>query len=359
MSFKNFTLYRSEPHFGLDIGHSSMKVMQLHNSAGKKPKVIGYGVSDYYQDKAISNGVIVDFDVLTRAFDALLKTRVVGSINAKRVACTIPTSHTFSRPMKLPVMDKRDISEAIKLEAEQYIPVPLNNLYVDFDVIHETAESIEILMMATPRTVIDGLTKFIQSAGYEPIAMEPTMNASARLFKMASVEASSPTILIDFGSVATDIAVFDKGIFVNSTVSGGSDTLTMLLSKHLGLGMSEANIYKTQYGIGPSDYQQQIFGTAKPMLDALIREVRKIIRYYSERSQGTHHKISQIVTLGGGSTMRGFNEYLTAQLGLPSKSLNPWDKIDFGNLAPPAELAKSMYLTVAGEAILATEEIFE
>lgn len=358
MGSKNFKFYHAEPLFGLDIGHSSMKAMQLQTSPGDQPKVMGYGVSNYYPENAISNGVIVNYDVLAKALHELFNERLVGAITSNQVACTIPTSHTFSRPMKLPIMDKKDIDDAIKLEAEQYIPVPINNLYIDFDIIHEGPDNIELLMMATPRTIIDSCTKFIKSVGLEPVAMEPTMNASARLFNLIDPTSSQPTILIDFGSVATDVAVFDKGIFVNSTVSGGSDTLTSLISKQLGLGISEAYIYKSQYGIGPSDYQQQILLASKPILSALTREVQKIIRYYSERFPDSRQKISQIVTLGGGSAMRGFNEFLSAQLGLPAKNLDPWDKVEFGKLEPPSELAKSMYLTVAGEAILTPEEIF-
>lgn len=358
MGTKNIQLHRSEPLFGLDIGHSSMKAMQIKMGSDKKPKVLGFGVSNYYPENAIVNGVVVNYDVLTNAFNELMNERIVGNIDARQVACTIPTSHTFSRPMKLPVMDKNDIADAIKLEAEQYIPIPVKDLYIDFDVMNETSKEIEILMMATPKAIIDSCTRFIQSIGLEPVAMEPTLNASARLFNLVDPTNTQPTILIDFGSVATDIAVFDKGIFVNSTVSGGSDTLTSLISNQLGLGISESYIYKSQYGIGPGDHQQQILQAAKPILSALIREVRKIIRYYSERFPESNRKITQIVTMGGGSAMSGFNEFLSSELGLPARNLDPWDKVDFGKLEPPSQLAKSMYLTVAGEAILTPEEIF-
>lgn len=359
MGSKNFKFYRTEPLFGLDIGHSSMKAMQLQTSSGSKPKVVGYGVSNYYPENAIINGVIVNYDVLAKALHELFNERLIGTINTKQVACTIPTSHTFSRPMKLPLMDKKDIADAIKLEAEQYIPIPVDNLYIDFDIISEGTENIELLMVATPKAIIDSCTKFIKSVGLEPVAMEPTMNASARLFNLADPTSNQPTILIDFGSVATNVAVFNKEILVNSTVSGGSDTLTSLISSQLGVGLSEAYIYKSQFGIGPSNYQERILLAAKPILNALTREVQKIIRYYSERFPDSHEKIGQIVTLGGGSAMRGFNEFLTNRLGLPAKGLDPWNKIDFGKLEPPSELAKSMYLTVSGEAILAPEEIFE
>ncbi|MBI2588960.1 type IV pilus assembly protein PilM [Candidatus Saccharibacteria bacterium] len=353
-----FSFYKDQPLFGLDIGHSSMKVMQLEVALNNRPKILGYGVSNYYPQNAIENGVIVNYDVLSQALHELFSERLIGAIKTRRVACTLPTSHTFSRPMKLPAMDKKDIADAVHLEAEQYIPIPVDNLYIDFEIVYEGPGGIDLLVVATPKNIIDSRTKFLQSLGLEPVALEPTMNASARLFSLADSSSNQPTILIDFGSVATDIAVFDKGIFVNSTVSGGSDTLTSLISNQLGIGISEAYVYKSHYGIGSSDKLDHMLMAAKPMLEALTREVRKIIRYYLERSAGTGRKISQIVTLGGGATMRGFNEYLAEQLNLPTKGLDPWHKIDFGKLEPPSQLARSMYVTVAGEAILRPEEIF-
>lgn len=359
MSSKKHSFYHNEPIFGLDLGHSSMKVMQLEPSRGGKPKVLGYGVSHYYPVNAIANGVIVNHDVLSKALHELFSTRLVGSINTRRVACTIPTSNTFSRPMKLPPMDKDDITNAVHLEAEQYIPIPIDNLYLDFEISHQDDQGIELLMVATPKNIVDSTTKFLESVGLEPIVLEPTMNASARIFKLADPSFQEVTILIDFGSIATDVAIFDHSLFVNSTVSGGSDTLTTQLSAQLDISSSEAFILKSQFGLAQSDHQSAIIAATKPVLDSLVREVRKIIRYYDERSGGSHRKISQIVTLGGGANMRGFNEFLSSNLSLPTRGLNPWHKLDFKDIEGPTELAGPLYITVAGEAIISSKEIFE
>jgi len=108
------SFHRELPLFGLDIGHSSLKIMQLQRQAGKKPKVLGYGVSNYYPQSAITNGVIVNFEVLAHTMRELFSDRLIGNITSKRVACSVPTSHTFSRPMTLPPMDKQQIEEAVK-----------------------------------------------------------------------------------------------------------------------------------------------------------------------------------------------------------------------------------------------------
>ncbi|MBI2592109.1 type IV pilus assembly protein PilM [Candidatus Saccharibacteria bacterium] len=358
MGLNNFSFHPSKPLFGLDIGHSSLKVMQLDKTGGKKPKVIGYGVSNYYPENVIVKGVIVNYEVLGQIMHELLSSRLNGNINTRQVACTIPTSHTFSRPMTLPPIKKDEIDEAVKLEAEQYIPIPLESLYIDYDISHQDSAGIELLMVAAPKNIVDSCVRFLQLSGFEPVALEPTMNATARLFSIADLSHTEASVLIDFGSVAIDIAVFDQSMFVNSTLSGGSDTLTNLIAKKLGVTPAEAYDAKNAYGIGPSQKMKEIAEAAHPILDPLVREVRKTMRYYDERAAERHRKITQIITTGGGATMPGLNEYLTQQLGVPTRRLDPWRNIDFGDLRPPSGLDSSTYITVAGEAILNPAEIF-
>ncbi len=352
------SFHHDQPLFGIDIGHASLKVMQLQRQSGKKPKVLGYGVSTYYPQNAISGGVIVNYEVLAHIIRELFSDRLIGNITTKRVACTVPTSHTFSRPMTLPPLEDRQIEAAVKLEAEQYIPVPLENLYLDYDISRRDASGLDLLVVATPKNIVDSHIKFLESVGFEPVALEPTMNAAARLFGMADLTRAEASVLIDFGSITTDVAVFDQTMFVNSTVSGGSDTLTDLVAKKLKVIASEAYVIKSQYGIGPGAKTAAVLEASQPILEPLVREVRKIMRYYDEHAANRHRKISQIITTGGGATLRGLNEYLSHELGVPSRRLDPWPNIDFGGLDAPSDLASAMYVTVAGEAMLSPEEIF-
>ncbi len=352
----HFNFYHDEPLFGLDIGYTSMKVMQLAPTRDR-PKVVGYGVSNFYPMSLIQNGEIVNFKGLAKYLHELFEDGLIGSISTRRVACSIPTSHTFSRPMKLPPMEKDELAEAVHLEAEQYIPVPAEKLYLDYDILRSDEEGTDLLVVATPKNIIDSYMKFLELVGLEPVAMEPTMNATARLFGLADPSHAQPSVLVDFGSIAVDLAVFDKTIFVNSTVNGGSDTLTTLIAQQLGISVQQAFGIKSKYGISYSEKLGSIMNAAQPILDNLIRETRKIIRYYDERTS-KEQKITQIITTGGGATLSGLSEFLSRQLNLPTRMLDPWHKIDFGELGPPTELAKSMYITVAGEAILNPKELF-
>lgn len=361
LGLAKLNLRRREPLFGLDIGHSSLKVMQLEpsNTRNKILSVVGYGNSYRYAATSIQNGEIVDFKTLGDTLHDLFEKRLVGMISTRKVACTVPMSHSFSRPLKLPVMSEEDLAAAVQLEAEQYIPVPVDNLYIDFEEVRRDAKNIDLLVVATPKPIIDSYMKFLESMGLEPIALKPTMNATARIFGLADPGHDAPTVLIDFGANAIDIAVYDKILFVNDTVQGGSNTMIDLISNRLGVSREEAYNIKNQEGIGFSGHLRDIGNAVRPTLDNLVREIRKMVRYYDERLASSGRKVSQAITIGGGADMPGLSEYLNKELGMPVRLLDPWQKIDFGELTPPSSLERSMFVTVAGVAVLDMSEVLK
>ena len=351
--------YHDEPLFGLDIGHSSFKAMQIEQIKGRPPKVLGYGMSKFPPEVKM-RGVITNFDSLAKHMYDFFKNDVVGEITTRRVACSLPTSQSFSRLMKIPQMDQSDISEAVKLEAEQYIPMPVSDLYIEYEISSQDATGIELLMVATPKTIVDSYVKFLESIDLEPVALEPSMNATTRTYQLANATHQDPSILIDFGAVSIDLAVFDKTMVVNSTLAGGSEMMTKLIGEALNLDRVKAFEIKSTYGIGVSDMQQKVTTAVQPMLDELTKEVRRILRYYGDRvGQTSKRQITFIKTSGGGATMPGINEYLTKALDLPAEALNPWPNLDFGSFKKPPELERSAYITVAGEALLGPLEIFQ
>ena len=348
--------YQDKPLFGLDIGYSSLKVVQIDKVAGRQPTILGYGLSRFAPG-AIQNGEITKPEIIAGAAHQLFEKDLVGAISSRRVACSLPTSHTFSRLITIPIMDHSDILEAIHLEAEQYIPIPLDSLYIDYEISRQDSEGIELLLVAASKKIVDSYISVLHALSLEPVAFEPSISAASRLLKIAGDMGSEPSILVDIGSVTTDIAIFDKALLVASTVNAGGDNMTHLMSEGMHITPTQAEELKNQLGISFSDKQQRVMDAIKPQLETLIHEIEKSIRYHSERTAKSGRKISQIITVGGGAVMPGLNQYLSRELRLPTESLNPWQTISFGNLQPPAESDYSMYITAAGEAMLDPSEV--
>jgi len=348
--------YQDKPLLGLDIGYASLKIVQIGKTTGRQPTILGYGISRF-SPSAVQNGEITKPEVIAAAAHELFEKNLVGVISSRRVACSLPTSHTFSRLIRIPVMDHSDILEAIHLEAEQYIPIPLDNLYIDYEISGQDSEGIEVLLVAAAKNIVDSYIGVLQALSLEPVAFEPSISSVSRLLKMTGDMGKEPSILVDIGSVTTDIAIFDKSLLVASTVNSGGDNMTHLMSESMHITPTQAEEIKNQLGISFSDKQQRIMDAIKPQLETLIHEIEKSIRYHSERAAKSGRKISQIITVGGGALMPGLNQYLSRELRLPAHNLNPWEKISFGSLQPPTESDYSMYTTAAGEAMLDPSEV--
>lgn len=224
----NGLFYKDKPLFGFDIGTSSIKVMQI-DVVGRQRHISGYGVTNY--DKtAIKDGVIEKPELLAKATKELFEHGMIGEITTRRAAMSIPVARTYNRVMNLPAMGHKDLEEAVRLEAEQYIPVPIDELYIDYNVTSETKEGYELLAVASPKRIVDSYLTLADLLGLEVALMETTIGASSRLVAHAE-KSDVPTILIDFGSVSVDITIYDKQLIVTGTVAGGGDTFTELIAK--------------------------------------------------------------------------------------------------------------------------------
>lgn len=346
--------YQDKPVFGLDIGFSSLKVMQI-DWQGKRQGVSGYGVCGF-DPLAIVDGVVVDPEKIAKPALELFNKQLIGDITTRRVVVAVPAARTFTRTVTLPLLKNKDLDEAVRLGTEQYVPVPLDELYLDYAVINKTDKELEILAVAIPRKIVDSYVQLTNLLGLEIVAVETTIAAASRLFMQAE-RSDVPTVLIDLGSLSSDITIYDKGLIVTGTAAGGGDSFTHAIAEKLHVTNEEAHVIKTKYGLGLSKKQKEIGDSLDPILDQMLKEIRRMIRYYEERS-GTERKIGQVVTMGGGANMPGLSEHMTNLLRLPVRMCDPWQHLDFGHLQPPNTVEKSMYVTVSGLALTDSKEIF-
>lgn len=352
---KQTYFYHDKPLFGLDIGFSSIKVMQVTSDKKNKHSVTGYGATPF-DSAAIQDSVIVDFESIAKSIKTLFAKQIVGDITTRRVAIAVPSAKTFSQLLTLPKMAKKDLRQAILAQVEQYIPAQVDDLYIDHNIIRESPEGYDLQVVAAPKAIVDSHLSLMRILNLETVAIETNINSSSRLFVRAD-RSNVPTILIDFGSTSTDISIYDNGLIATGTVAGGGDNFTKLIAEKLKVSEEEAHIIKTRYGLGVSKRQAEITEALKPILDQLGKEVRRMIRYYEDRS-AAQGKIKQIVTMGGGANMPGLSDYLTNSLRLASRMCDPWRNMTFGGLQPPSPSEKAMYITATGLAMIQPKGAF-
>ncbi|MGH7142482.1 MAG: type IV pilus assembly protein PilM [Candidatus Saccharimonadales bacterium] len=349
-------LLRNKPIFGLDVGHGSLKVMQVEQTDGiQAPRIIGYGTTTF-DSSALDDGVIVKPEVIAQSLLHLFRHELIGDITTRRVALTIPSYRSFSRSMQLPKLSTKDLQEAVRLEVEQYIPLPLDDLYLDYIVTKEGKEMNDLLAVAVPKEIVDSYLVLSRTVGLEVMLVETAMSADSRLFSQDKYHTIT-SVIIDFGSLTADISIFNIHTLVTGTVPAGGLVFTNAIKDSLGVTMAEAGIIKTKYGLSLSKKQREITEALKPTLQKLIKEIQRMIRYHEEH-YGSERPIGQIIMLGGGANMPGLSDYLTSALRLPVRVHDPWQYLNFKGYQGPSKADRSMYATVAGLSLVNPKEIF-
>ncbi len=353
-------ILRNQPVFGLDVGHGSIKVMQVDErtadgSNDHMPRIMGYGITAF-NSSALDNGVIVKPEIIAEALFSLFKGQMIGEITTRRVAIAIPTYRSFSRSMQLPKLSVKDLTDAVHLEAEQYIPVPLDKLYLDYAVTRVDKETMDLLAIAVPKEIVDSYLVLARMVGLEVVLVETTMAAGTRLFSHARYN-DITSVIIDFGSLTADISIFNQNMLVTGTVPAGGLVFTNNIKDGLGVTPAEAGIIKTRYGLSVSKKQADIVAALDPTLRQLTKEIQRMIRYH-EKHYGTEKPIGQIIMLGGGANMPGLSEYLTNALRVPVRVHDPWQYLNYTGLQAPSRADRLMYATVAGLSLVNPKEIF-
>jgi type IV pilus assembly protein PilM len=349
-------LHKPRPLLGLDIGHGSMKILQLEQRHGKSV-VTGYG-STIFDNNAIVDGEIVDLESVAQAAVKLFSSDLIGEVSTRSAAVSLPVTHTYNRVISLPPMENKNISEAVRLEVEQYIPVPLESIYTDYQIINRRADGMDVLVSAAPKKVVDSYVLLFRLLGMELSVLEPSIVAVTRLVRHTELT-DVPTLVVDLGSVTTDLIIYDTAVRVTGTINFGGNTITEAISQALNVSEKQSRIIKTKYGLEKSKKQDEILKGLEPTLAKLIAEIRKMIRYYEDRgdSSGRSITVQQVIILGGGANLPGFSTYLTNSLRIATRLCSTWQHIDFGKLQPPHQVENTMYATASGLALITPKDL--
>lgn len=348
-------VYKKQALFGLDIGQHTAKFLQL-KQVGKKYGLVGLG-SVTLENSTVIEGVIAEPEQLAEKLRDGLKRAEIGKITARSVAAGLPQAYLFSRIISLPSMAQDKLSEAVHWEAQQYIPMPMNDLYLDYEIVTTLKDDkgepreYEILLVAAPRAIIDSYMKLFEFMQLIPHSLETTLAANIRaLHPHGSQDAA--VVVIDAGSTATDMAIVTDVVRVTTTIAFGGDSLTYDLTQKLKIAEANAIEIKTKFGIGPSGLQPKILAAVGPRLNTLITEVQKLIKYYHERGQTEKtQSIQRILLTGGVSRMPGFAEYLSAHTKLPVDISSPWDHQPMKKAQPLPHTTATAYTTAFGLAL--------
>lgn len=307
--------------FGLDIGRSFIKAVEVDVSGGQKVlKAIG---SVQTPGGGIQSESTIE---LTKLSDAIRSLVEGAKIESSDCAVSIVESQVVSRLIELPNLTEKELSAAISWESEQYIPMPIKDVNLQYKVISKPENGIgkmQVLLIAAPKRVVEKYVNIVKGAGFKPIALETESLALARSLTRVLDPAS---IIVSLGAASTELVVVVGGnvLFTRSINSGGM-VLTKAIMSEFNLPQNQAEEYKQTYGILTDKLSGKVANTLKPVLEILATELLKAVEFTHSHVPGT--EISRVIICGGGSFLPGISEFLAQRANLEVSLGDPW--VDF------------------------------
>jgi len=340
----------NKPTLGVDIGATSIKVVQLKKS-GHNTKLVGYGNMGL-PGGCVSEGIIYDPENVAKYIKKLLEEPKYGKFKAKRVNSAIPESYIFTRVLELPEMTYDDMEQAITWDAEQYIPIALSDLYIDFEVLGPALSAKEgyndVALVAAPRAIVDSYMKMFDLLNLEVGILETNLSSIARAV-VSQKEINETIVLADIGGERTNMAIFDRAIRVTGSLPRGGVDFTRAIAEKCKINILEAEETKNQDGLPAKN--GKVKEAMEPILLEIVRDIKKIINYYEEKSGNKKNLVSKIIICGGNASIPGLMEYLQKAIDLRTIMGNPWANISIYPLKPVPKLEAPMYTAAIGLAL--------
>ncbi len=313
---------KSVPVLGLDISSTTVKLLELSHT-GERYRVESYAVSSLPVDAVIEKNVS-DVDGVANAIGSVInqsKTRI------KAVAAAVAGSSVITKIVDMPSgLTEDDMETQLTLEADQYIPYPLEEVAIDFEIQRPSPESkgqVEVLLAACRRETIDARVEAIEGAELLPKIMDVEAYAMERAFMLVrnqlDIDDKNTVAVVDIGATMTTLSVLTNGqtIYTREQLFGGKQ-LTDEIMRRYGLPVEEAGLAKKQGGL-PDDYEPEVL---EPFKDAVVQQVARSLQFFFSSSQ--YNDVDYIVMAGGVSSMEGLDELVQDKLGTPATVANPF-----------------------------------
>lgn len=317
----------SVPTFGLDIGSTLIKIAEIKPISGKH-ELTALGMAPTPSRGALSESE-ADQHSLAESIRNLVRE---AKISTSYVVASLPESQIFTRVIEMSALTDSELQSAIKYEAEQYIPIPLTDVKLDYQVLTrpeagQTDKKMEVLLVAAPNVLINRYLKIINLAGLKPHALETEITASSRALLETSQFAPT-TLMLEIGASTTELSVISskKIVFTRSIATGGL-AFTRAIAQDLGFETSQAEEYKRSYGLDATQLEGKIAAAIKPIFDVVGNEVKRAIAFWSGKH--VEDSIKRVVVTGGSAKMPGLIPYLAELTGLEGQLGDPWQDLSF------------------------------
>ena len=344
---------RSRRLLGLDITTSSVKLIELSESGGQ------YRVESYAAEptphNAINEKAIVDAEAVGEAIRRAVKR---SGASAKEAAIAISGDAAITKIIQMPrTLNEGELEGQVELQADQYIPFPMEEVSYDFQVIgpsEKDPEMLDVLLVATRTENVEQRQAAVQAAGLTTRIVDVEAFALENACKLMTHQMPNGGIdrtiaVVDFGASSTTFSVLRhlKVIYTRDFAFGGQQ-LTEEIMRTYGLSMEEAGRAKKKGGL-PSNYQPEVLD---PFIDDMTQQVSRSLQFYLASGSGREQP-DQILICGGCANIPGVAEVISSRVGITAERGDPLGQMKMSSKAKAQAVKKdaTALLTACGLAL--------
>jgi len=325
MGYRVFGLFgkKKDTLLGIDISSSSVKLLELSRS-GEKYRVESYAV------EPLPNNCVVEKNIN----DAELVGEVINKVvarsrtSSRMAAAAVAGSAVITKTIQMAAgLSDNELENQITVEADQYIPYPLDEVAIDFEVLGESeagVDQVDVLLAACRKENVELREDALEIGGLTSKVIDIEAYSIERAFELINsqigVEGEEQTIaVVDVGSTMTTLSVLadSKTIYTREQLFGGRQ-LTEEIQRRYGLSIEEAGLAKKQGGL-PDDYEREVLG---PFKDAVVQQVARSLQFFFSSSQ--YNEVDYVVLAGGVASVGGIVELVEERTGIKTIVANPF-----------------------------------
>lgn len=353
-SFLNRLLNPRPNALGVEIGTSAIKVVALRPGS---PPSLQHAVMVPTPIGSMRDGLVVEPQAVATELKNLLAEH---RITTRYAVTAVPNQVAVTRNIMVPRMDRKDLQEAIKWEAERYIPYPIDDVSLDFDLLDDLSTipedgQMEIVIAAAPTEAIARQIEVLRLAGLEPTVVDLKSFASLRALRgnllgehltkstltgTNYTEAGEVALVMEIGASSSVInLVRGDRVLMARNINVSADDFTTALQKAFDLDFSAAEDVKLGYATATTPTEDEedllnfdmareqysparVFEVIRPVLGDLITEIRRSLEFY--RVQSGDVVIDRTFLAGGGAKLRGLAAAISDALGFRVEVASPW-----------------------------------
>lgn len=326
--------------WGIEMGFGAIKALKLQQD-GDEIKVIDYAVINHA--KVLSTPDLDQDDAMRVALGTLASTK---DLTGSRISISLPGHQSFARFAKLPPVDPKKVGDIVKFEAVQQIPFPLEEVEWDYQTfVSPNSPDIEVGIFAVTRERINNRLSMLADVGLTPdyATISPVAVYNALAVDLGFTEDTPGTIILDIGTVATDLIIAEAGrVWVRTFPIGGHQFTEALVSA---FKLSYTKAEKLKREAEQTKHARHVFQAMRPIFGDLAQEVQRSIGFY--QSVHPDADLKRLIGLGSTFKLPGLRKYLKQQLQLDVYRIEQFKKLSMDGPQAGEFQAASLNLTTA------------